>query len=136
MVEAVKNRTVEIIRESIDALVVEAEKMGQNQKNTDSSEDVMVTKEDRKLNLSSQTVTKNLENLDILMSQEAVIALQAEFARFSNVFDTEMTQESIRHAVNEAIVPLIEAWINQHMTSIVKDVVTDALGKIVDTRWE
>ena len=60
------------------------------------------------------------------------MALRAEFLRFSSVFDTDKTRETIREAVQEITEPLIQDWIERHMPDIARSVVTEAIGKIAD----
>lgn len=86
------------------------------------------------LKLSDEDVAKHLEGLDLLITEEATLALRAEFLRFSSVFDTNATRETIHNAVTEVTKPLLEAWINRHMADIAKSVIKEAIGKIADVR--
>lgn len=86
------------------------------------------------LKLSDEDVAKHLEGLDLLITEEATLALRAEFLRFSSVFDTNSTRETIHNAVTEVTKPLLEAWINRHMADIAKSVIKEAIGKIADVR--
>ena len=63
-----------------------------------------------------------------------LIYFRAEFLRFSSVFDTNTTRETIHNAVVEVTKPLLEAWINRHMADIAKSVIKEAIGKIADVR--
>ena len=58
------------------------------------------------------------------------MALRAEFLRYSSVFDTDRSRETIRQAVAEITKPLIEEWINRNMASIAREVISEAIGKI------
>lgn len=86
------------------------------------------------LNMTEDEVAKHLEGLDLLITEEATLALRAEFLRFSSVFDTNATRETIHNAVVEVTKPLLETWINRHMADIAKSVVKEAIGKIADVR--
>lgn len=84
--------------------------------------------------MTEDEVAKHLEGLDLLITEEATLALRAEFLRFSSVFDTNATRETIHNAVVEVTKPLLETWINRHMADIAKSVVKEAIGKIADVR--
>ena len=86
------------------------------------------------INITEDELSKHIEGLDLLITEEATLALRAEFLRFSSVFDTESTRETINKAVVEVTKPLLEAWINRHMASIAKAVIKEAIGKIADVR--
>ena len=79
--------------------------------------------------MTEDEVAKHLDGLDLLISEEATLALRAEFLRFSSVFDTNTTRETIHNAVVEVTKPLLEAWINRHMADIAKSVIKEAIGK-------
>jgi cell pole-organizing protein PopZ len=81
-------------------------------------------------NLSDRDIDQYLKGLDLLITEEATVALRAEFLRYSSVFDTDRSRETIRQAVAEITKPLIEEWINRNMASIAREVISEAIGKI------
>jgi cell pole-organizing protein PopZ len=60
--------------------------------------------------------------------------LRAEFLRYSSVFDTGRSRDTIRHAVADVTRPLIEEWINRNLAAIAREVITDAIVKISEVR--
>ena len=98
-----------------------------------SSIKILISDAEKTLHSSSGDVS-DIEGLDLLITEEATLALRAEFLRFSSVFDTESTRETINKAVVEVTKPLLEACINRHMASIAKAVIKEAIGKIADVR--
>ena len=81
-------------------------------------------------NLSDRDIDQYLKGLDLLITEEATVALRAEFLRYASVFDTDRSRETIRQAVAEITKPLIEEWINRNMASIAREVISEAIGKI------
>ena len=81
-------------------------------------------------NLSDRDIDQYLKGLDLLITEEATVALRAEFLRYSSVFDTDRSRKTIRQAVAEITKPLIEEWINRNMASIAREVISEAIGKI------
>lgn len=75
-----------------------------------------------------------MHGLDLAITEEATIALRAEFLRYSSVFDTQRSRDTIRRAVAEITQPLIEEWINRNMATIAREVITEAIGKISHVR--
>ena len=75
-----------------------------------------------------------LKGLDLLITEEATVALRAEFLRYSSVFDTDRSRETIRQAVAEITKPLIEEWINLNMAAIAKEVISEAIEQISQVR--
>lgn len=84
--------------------------------------------------LSSEQITQYLSGIDLIVDEESMISLRAEFLRYSSIFDTHQTRESIRFAVAETTKPLLEAWINRNMHDIARKVVAEAIGRIAQTR--
>lgn len=123
----VNARTSEEIHSSIRDLLAAAEKAAEKAR-----EDGTASAENPQM--SEDEMAGHLEGLDLLITEEAVLALRAEFLRFSSVFDTASTRETIHNAVVEATKPLLEAWIDRHMADIAKSVVQEAIGKIADVR--
>lgn len=74
------------------------------------------------------------KGLNLAISEEATLALRAEFLRYSTVFDTERSREAIRRAVAEVTKSLVEEWINRNMADIAREVITDAIGQISQVR--
>lgn len=85
-------------------------------------------------NLSDRDMDQYLKGLDLLITEEATVALRAEFLRYSSVFDTDRSRETIRQAVAEITKPLIEEWINRNMASIAREVISEAIGQISRVR--
>ena len=81
-------------------------------------------------NLSDRDIDQYLKGLDLLITEEATVELRAEFLRYSSVFDTDRSRETIRQAVAEITKPLIEEWIKRNMASIAREVISEAIGKI------
>lgn len=84
--------------------------------------------------MSDKDVASYMQGLDLAISEEATLALRAEFLRFSSVFDTSRSRDTIRRAVADVTKPLIEEWINRHMADIAREVITEAIGKIAHVR--
>ena len=85
-------------------------------------------------NLSDRDMDQYLKGLDLLITEEATVALRAEFLRYSSVFDTDRSRETIRQAVAEITKPLIEEWINRNMATIAREVISEAIGQISRVR--
>lgn len=124
-------RTSEELLSSIKILISDAEKTLHS-----SSGEVrdIEGKDQESISITEEELSKHIEGLDLLITEEATLALRAEFLRFSSVFDTDSTRETINKAVVEVTKPLLEAWINRHMASIAKAVIKEAIGKIADVR--
>ena len=84
--------------------------------------------------MSDQDLQHYLQGLDVAISEEATIALRAEFLRYSSIFDTGRSRDTIRRAVAEVTRPLIEDSINRHMADIAREVITEAIGRISQVR--
>ena len=84
--------------------------------------------------MSDSDLQHYIQGLDVAITQEATVALRAEFLRYSSVFDTGRSRETIRQAVADVTRPLIEEWINRNLANIAREVITDAIGKISDVR--
>ena len=84
--------------------------------------------------LSARDMDQYLKGLDLLITEEATVALRAEFLRYSSVFDTDRSRETIRQAVAEITKPLIEEWINRNMATIAREVISEAIGQISRVR--
>ena len=84
--------------------------------------------------ISDDDMDQYLKGLDLLITEEATVALRAEFLRYSSVFDTDRSRETIRQAVAEITKPLIEEWINLNMAAIAKEVISEAIEQISQGR--
>ena len=84
--------------------------------------------------ISDDDMDQYLKGLDLLITEEATVALRAEFLRYSSVFDTDKSRETIRQAVAEITKPLIEEWINRNMAAIAREVISEAIEQISQVR--
>ena len=75
-----------------------------------------------------------MQGLDLAITEEATIALRAEFLRYSSVFDTSRSRDTIGGPWRRSQSPLIEEWINRYMADIAREVITEAIGKISHVR--
>lgn len=89
---------------------------------------------DMEMAMSERDMRHYMKGLDLAISEEATIALRAEFLRYSSVFDTKRSQDTIRLAVAQVIKPLVEEWINRNMADIAREVITEAIGRISEVR--
>lgn len=98
-------------------------------------EEDLTARDNEHANAMSDTDLQHyLQGLDVAISEEATIALRAEFLRYSSIFDTGRSRDTIRRAVAEVTRPLIEEWINRHMADIARQVITEAIGRISQVR--
>ena len=84
--------------------------------------------------ISDDDMDQYLKGLDLLITEQATVALRAEFLRYSSVFDTDRSRETIRQAVAEITKPLVEEWINLNMAAIAKEVISEAIEQISQVR--
>lgn len=84
--------------------------------------------------MSDSELQHYMRGLDVAITEEATIALRAEFLRYSSIFDTDRSRDTIRHAVAEVVRPLVEDWVNRNMADIAREVITEAIGKIARVR--
>ncbi len=119
-------RTVDDYKNAIRVLLHDAEEQFE--------EAVSAREEDDATNLSDRDMDQYLKGLDLLITEEATVALRAEFLRYSSVFDTDRSRETIRQAVAELTKPLIEEWINRNMATIAREVISEAIGQISRVR--
>ncbi len=127
-----ENRNIEEIAQSIDNLLAEAERVARAETRMHANNFAQTPAAEVSSQAIDSEMKEYLNGLDVMVSEEAILALRAEFLRFSSVFDTDKTRETIREAVQEITTPLIEAWIAQHMPDITRSVVTQAIGKIAN----
>ena len=119
-------RTVEDYKDAIRVLLHDAEEQVE--------EAVSARDVGSNTNLSDRDMDQYLKGLDLLITEEATVALRAEFLRYSSVFDTDRSRETIRQAVAEITKPLIEEWINRNMATIAREVISEAIGQISRVR--
>ncbi|HAL84110.1 MAG TPA: hypothetical protein DCP12_00560 [Rhodobiaceae bacterium] len=119
-------RTVEDYKNAIRVLLHDAEEQVE--------EAVSARDVGSNTNLSDRDMDQYLKGLDLLITEEATVALRAEFLRYSSVFDTDRSRETIRQAVAEITKPLIEEWINRNMATIAREVISEAIGQISRVR--
>ena len=119
-------RTVEDYKNAIRVLLHDAEEQVE--------EAVSARDVGSNTNLSDRDMDQYLKGLDLLITEEATVALRAEFLRYSSVFDTDKSRETIRQAVAEITKPLIEEWINRNMATIAREVISEAIGQISRVR--
>ncbi|HCQ81249.1 MAG: hypothetical protein CBD03_02140 [Rhizobiales bacterium TMED143] len=119
-------RTIDDYKNAIRVLLHDAEEQFE--------EAVSAREGDEATNLSDSDMDQYLKGLDLLITEEATIALRAEFLRYSSVFDTDKSRETIRQAVAELTKPLIEEWINRNMATIAREVISEAIGQISRVR--
>ena len=90
---------------------------------------------DQKAAMTDRDIQHFMRGLDLaIITEEATIALRAEFLRYSSVFNTKRSQDTIKLAVARVVRPLIEDWINRYMADIAREVITEAIGGITEVR--
>ena len=119
-------RTADDYKNAIRALLSDAEE--------EVGEAVSAREVKNEAKISDDDMDQYLKGLDLLITEEATVALRAEFLRYSSVFDTDRSRETIRQAVAEITKPLIEEWINLNMAAIAKEVISEAIEQISQVR--
>ena len=119
-------RTEDDYKRAIKELLQQAE--------TSLESDLQARDGDQKAAMSDRDIQHFMRGLDLAITEEATIALRAEFLRYSSVFDTDRSRETIRQAVAEITKPLIEEWINRNMATIAREVISEAIGQISRVR--
>ncbi len=127
-----ENRSLEEIEQSIEALLGEAERVARAETRMHADNFGQTPAAEMSSQADETEIKHYLDGLDVLISEEATMALRAEFLRFSSVFDTDKTRETIQQAIQDVTKPLIEAWIEKHMPDIARSVVSEAIGKIAE----
>ena len=123
-------RTPNDYRRAIKELVDDAERALQEElAKRDAGDD-----ETGSSHMPEEEVEHYMQGLNLAISEEAMLALRAEFLRFSTVFDTARSREAIKNSVAEVTKPLIEEWINRNMADITREVVSEAIGQIAQVR--
>ncbi|MDA8654401.1 DUF2497 domain-containing protein [Alphaproteobacteria bacterium] len=109
------------LRRSIETLVAEADDSLHAQSGEESGTRV-----------SPDDLEKYARDLDLAISEEALVTLRAQFLRFSSVFDTAQSRDMVREAVADVVKPLLQTWIENNMPDIAREVITDAISQIAD----
>ena len=109
------------LRRSIETLVAEADDSLHAQSGEESGPRV-----------SPDDLEKYARDLDLAISEEALVTLRAQFLRFSSVFDTAQSRDMVREAVADVVKPLLQTWIENNMPDIAREVITDAISQIAD----
>ncbi len=109
------------LRRSIETLVAEADDSLHAQSGEESGARV-----------SPDDLEKYARDLDLAISEEALVTLRAQFLRFSSVFDTAQSRDMVREAVADVVKPLLQTWIENNMPDIAREVITDAISQIAD----
>ena len=109
------------LRRSIETLVAEAD---------DSLHAQSV--EEAGTRISPDDLEKYARDLDLAISEEALVTFRAQFLRFSSVFDTAQSRDMVREAVADVVKPLLQTWIENNMPDIAREVITDAISQIAD----
>ncbi len=126
-----KERSQDDIKQSIHVLLEEAERIARTQSRMQ-ADNFGRTPSGAPPDVPQEDIQKHLDGLDVLISEEATMALRAEFMRFSSIFDTDKSRDTIRAAVSDVTRPLIQAWIDKHMPDIARKAVNEAIGKIAN----
>lgn len=77
-----------------------------------------------------------VKDLDLAISEEALIVLRAQFLRFSSVFDTDQSRDIVREAIADVMRPMLQRWLNEQMPLIAREVITEAISQIAEMRVE
>ena len=109
------------LRRSIETLVAEADDSLHTQ-----------GREEAGKRVSPEDLEKYAHDLDLAISEEALVTLRAQFLRFSSVFDTAQSRDIVREAVADVVKPLLQTWIENNMPDIAREVITDAISQIAD----
>lgn len=125
---ATLEKTESEFRKSIELLLAEAE--------DNVSAEIREPGKAQAAGMSSDELDRYVQDLDLAISEEALITLRAQFLRFSSVFDTENSRDIIRDSVTEVLRPLLEAWVNEHMPRIAREVITDTISQIAEFNVE
>ncbi len=75
-----------------------------------------------------------MQGLDLVLSEEVLLSLRQEFLHHAGVFDNARSRAAIYQAVSETTKTLVEAWLQENMANITREVVGDALAEITDVR--
>ncbi len=115
------DRKPQELRRSIETLVAEADDSLHAKSGDDAGKRV-----------SPDDLEKYARDLDLAISEEALVTLRAQFLRFSSVFDTVQSRDMVREAVADVVKPLLQDWIDNNMPDIAREVITDAISQIAD----
>lgn len=78
-------------------------------------------------------IPSHLAGLDLTINEEALIALSAAFAK-SGAFDNEQTRTALQDNISTITTPLIQAWIEEHLPNIAREVIRESLDKVSKVR--
>jgi len=130
--DKIDTRSTKDIKKTIQNLLDEAERVARVSSRQQANNFGQPANEEAAHELPDKAIKKYLDGLDVLISEEATLALRAEFIRFSSIFDTDKTRDTIREAITEVTKPLIQEWVDKHMPDIARNVVAEAISKIAD----
>lgn len=125
-----EDRSKQDIKQSIQTLLEEAERIARVESRMQADNFGHTPAGAAAHNLPEEDIKHYLDGLDVMISEEATMALRAEFIRFSSIFDTDKSRNTIHEAVTDVTRPLIQAWIERHMPDIAREAVNKAIGKI------
>jgi cell pole-organizing protein PopZ len=122
------NRLESEVRSSIENLVAEAEAaLKDQQANADDAQTATPS-------IARADLDQYVKDLDLAISEEALIVLRAQFLRFSSVFDTNQSRDVVREAISDVMRPLLQRWLNEQMPLIAREVITEAISQIAEMR--
>jgi cell pole-organizing protein PopZ len=122
------NRLESEVRSSIENLVAEAEAaLKDQQANADGDASIAPS-------IARADLDQYVKDLDLAISEEALIVLRAQFLRFSSVFDTNQSRDVVREAISDVMRPLLQRWLNEQMPLIAREVITEAISQIAEMR--
>ncbi len=116
------------VRSSIQNLVAEAEAaLKDQQASADGDQNIAPS-------IARADLDQYVKDLDLAISEEALIVLRAQFLRFSSVFDTNQSRDVVREAISDVMRPLLQRWLNEQMPLIAREVITEAISQIAEMR--
>jgi cell pole-organizing protein PopZ len=122
------NRLETEVRSSIQNLVAEAEAaLKDQQASADGDQNIAPS-------IARADLDQYVKDLDLAISEEALIVLRAQFLRFSSVFDTNQSRDVVREAISDVMRPLLQRWLNEQMPLIAREVITEAISQIAEMR--
>lgn len=122
------NRLESEVRSSIENLVAEAEAaLKDQQASADGNQNIAPS-------IARADLDQYVKDLDLAISEEALIVLRAQFLRFSSVFDTNQSRDVVREAISDVMRPLLQRWLNEQMPLIAREVITEAISQIAEMR--
>ena len=116
------------VRSSIQNLVAEAEAALKDQQASADGDQTNAP------SIARADLDQYVKDLDLAISEEALIVLRAQFLRFSSVFDTNQSRDVVREAISDVMRPLLQRWLNEQMPLIAREVITEAISQIAEMR--